>query len=185
MTEPQNTKNDEKTYQDKTAPLFDFLTKSGIETTTQRHPPLFTVEESQQLRGQIPGAHIKNLFLKNKKGKFWLIVAQEDTPIQLKPLGKAISAGNLSFAKAEYLREKLGVEPGSVTPLALINDPEQDVTVILDQALLEAEIINCHPLVNTATTSVKRNDLLHFIKLCGHDAKIVNLNEIEQPKTET
>lgn len=156
--------------------LLDHLQSLGIETTTVEHPPLFTVEQSQALRGKIPGAHTKNLFLKCKKGTIWLIVALEDAEINLKTVHKIIGSGRLSFGRAELLEEVLGVLPGSVTPFSLINDKEHRVCVVLDAPMMEQEVLNFHPLENTATTTISREGFLDFVRDCGHDAKILNVS---------
>ncbi len=157
--------------------LFKRLEALDIETTTVSHPPLFTVAESQALRGSLPGGHCKNLFLKDKKGQFWLVVCLEDAAINLKSLDKIIGSARLSFAKADYLMDKLGVEPGAVTPFALINDGSQDVNVVLDAAMLEHDVLNYHPLTNDRTTAIRRNDLIAFIKACGHEPAVVAVEE--------
>src|SRR5262245_23911146 len=117
--------------------LFAFLDKLGIAHTTVTHPPLFTVEESQALRGTIPGAHTKNLFLKDKKGALFLVTAPEDAAIELKSLHRTLGAsGRFSFGSADLMRATLGIEPGAVTPFGAINDTERQVTVVLDAALM-------------------------------------------------
>jgi len=156
------------------AQLFARLDDLGIAHRTVEHPPLFTVEESKRLRGDIPGAHTKNLFLKCKKGTLWLIVALESTQIELKRLHARLGSGRLSFGKPELLREVLGVEPGSVTPFALINDTQQQVSVVLDEAMLACEPLNFHPLENTATTAISKEGLLSFIKSCGHEPRVMS-----------
>lgn len=165
--------------------LFAKLAELGIATTTHEHPPLHTVEESRALRGEIAGAHSKNLFLKDKKGALWLIVALEDTPVDLKTLHKRIGSGRLSFGKPELMREVLGVEPGSVTPFALINETTLGVNVILDEALLAHDMLNFHPLVNTATTSISRDDFLSFVAACGHQPKRMTLADAASGGLET
>lgn len=155
--------------------LLQRLTELGIEAQTRTHPPLHTVEESQRLRGDIPGTHCKNLFLKDKKGAFWLVVTREDTPVNLKQLKKHIGSAHLSFGRAEYLLEMLGVEPGSVTPFALINDPAQRINVVLDSAMMASELVNFHPLVNTATTTITSRDLLRFIEACGFAPQVLEV----------
>jgi len=152
--------------------LFSFLDRLGIVHPTVSHPPLFTVEQSQSLRGQIPGGHSKNLFLKDKAGRLFLLVLLEDARIDLKALPAVIGAGRLSFGSADLLREVLGVEPGSVTPFALINDKDRRVTPVLDQAMMTHEVLNCHPLVNTMTTSIARDDLVKFLVDTGHPPRI-------------
>lgn len=156
--------------------LAAFLAELGIRTTTVTHPPLFTVEESQRLRGQIPGAHTKNLFVKDKKGAIFLVTALEETAIDLKHLHRAIGAsGRLSFASPEAMQALLGVVPGAVTLFGLMNDREGRVSLILDRGLLDYAEINAHPLVNTATTTIARDDLMRFIAATGHAAKVVSL----------
>jgi Ala-tRNA(Pro) deacylase len=161
------------------------LAELGIETKTHEHPPLHTVEESQALRGEIAGAHTKNLFLKDKKGVLWLITALEDTPIDLKTLHKQLGSGRLSFGKPELMREVLGVEPGSVTPFVLINESARDVNFVLDEALLAYETLNFHPLVNTATTSIAREDFLKFVVACGHEPLRLPLGDATASGLET
>lgn len=151
------------------------LAALDIAATTVEHPPLFTVEDSQKLRGEIPGAHSKNLFLKCKKGTLWLVVALEDARIDLKRFHARIGSGRLSFGKAELLQETLGVTPGSVTPFALINDTQKKVRVVLDKGLMAHDTVNFHPLENTATTSISPQGLLAFIRDCGHEPTIIDI----------
>jgi len=146
----------------------------GISSTVASHPALFTVEESRALRGKVPGAHTKNLFLKDKKGQLFLVTTLEDAEIALKQLHHTIGAsGRLSFGSAELMMEKLGVTPGSVTPLGVINDQPPSVTVILDAALAAEDRINCHPLVNTMTMTLATADLLAFLRATGHEPRIL------------
>lgn len=155
--------------------LLDHLDKLSIPHQTVEHPPLFTVEESQALRGEIPGGHTKNLFLKCKKGSVWLITALETTPVDLKTLHKKLECGRLSFGNADLLMELLGVRPGAVSTFCVINDTGRRVNVILDEALQEYEQINLHPLTNTATTTIAYADLIRFLEDCGHPPKILRL----------
>ena len=157
--------------------LFAFLDRLEISYHTTHHDALFTVEESRQGRGEISGGHSKNLFLKDKKGAFFLIVALEDAPIDLKSVQRVIGSARLSFASAEALREILGVEPGAVTPFAAINDPNQKVGIILDAAMMEHATLNYHPLVNTMTTSISAKDLLRFLSATGHRARVVAVSQ--------
>jgi Ala-tRNA(Pro) deacylase len=153
--------------------LFAFLDRLGIAHTTVTHPALFTVEQSRELRGTIPGGHTKNLFLKDKKGALFLVTALEDAVIELKSLHRRLEAsGRFSFGSAELMRETLGIEPGAVTPFAAINDRDQRVSVVLDAALMRHDTINAHPLVNTMTTSIARTDLLRFLEATGHTPRI-------------
>jgi Ala-tRNA(Pro) deacylase len=156
--------------------LIAYLERLEITTTTVAHPPLFTVEQSRSLRGEIAGAHTKNLFLKDKKDALFLVTACEDATIDLKRLHTRIGAsGRLSFGRPELLFETLGVLPGAVTPFGLINDTAGRVNVILEAALIASRRINCHPLANTATTTIAAADLLAFIRATGHEPRIVDL----------
>ena len=149
--------------------LFAHLAELGIATETVEHEPVFTVGESAKLERKLSGGHTKNLFLKDAKGRLFLVVAESHTPVDLKGLHKKIGAARLSFGRPELLMEVLGVPAGSVTALALINDNQKRVSVVVDQRLMGYERINCHPLVNTATTSIARDDLLRFMRATGHD----------------
>ena len=145
--------------------LFATLDRLGIAHTTARHPPLFTVEQSRSLRGTIPGGHTKNLFLKDKKGALFLVTALEDAAIELKSLHRRLGAtGRFSFGSADLLRETLGVEPGSVTPFAAINDKAARVTVVLDAAMMAHAVLNFHPL--------SREGLVKFLEATGHPPRI-------------
>ncbi|MGQ0677419.1 MAG: prolyl-tRNA synthetase associated domain-containing protein [Rhodospirillales bacterium] len=156
--------------------LFARFEQLGIAYKTHEHPPLFTVEESKRLRGDLPGGHCKNLFLRDKKRNLFLLVALEDRPVDLKSLRRVLgAAGNLSFGQADLLMEALGVEPGAVTPFALINDAARRVAVFLDQAMLAHDPLNFHPLSNAMTTAVSPKDLVRFIEPCGHAPKTVDL----------
>jgi len=148
--------------------LFARLDGLGIAHRTVEHAPVFTVDEAKTHRGTLPGHHIKNLFLRNKKEEMWLVVALEDRAIDLKRLGEVLGAGRLSFGSAERLRRHLGIEPGSVTPLALINDRERLVQLVLDRGLSDGAPVNVHPLVNTMTTAMAPADLLRFFAATGH-----------------
>jgi len=162
--------------------LFAFLERLGIAHVTVTHPALFTVAQSRELRGTIPGGHTKNLFLKDKKGSLFLVTALEDAEIELKSLHRRLGAsGRFSFGPAELMHATLGIEPGAVTPFAAMNDSDRRVSVVLDEALMRHETVNCHPLVNTMTTSIKRADLLRFLEATGHLPRIVALAEHEAP----
>jgi Ala-tRNA(Pro) deacylase len=157
--------------------LFAFLARLGIAHSTVSHPPLFTVEQSRDLRGQIPGAHTKNLFLIDRKDRLFLVVAEESADIDLKSLHRHIGAsGRLSFGKPELLRAALGVEPGSVTAFAAMNDTEGRVSVLIDSALAAQDELNCHPLVNTGTTRLATVDLLRFLRETGHEPRILPIS---------
>ena len=153
--------------------LFARFRSLGIEATTRDHAPVYTVEEAQALRGEIPGGHCKNLFLKDDKGNIWLIVCLEEAQVDLKAAPAKIGSRRLSFGKPDLLKEVLGVEPGSVTPFGLINDTEKRVNVVLDAAMMAHELVNYHPLENTATTTIRSQDLVAFIRSCGHEPRVV------------
>lgn len=154
------------------AELMARLAALEIETTTARHPAVFTVEQSKALRGALPGGHAKNLFLKDKKGVLWLVMALEDRAIDMKALRRVLGSAALSFASAETLRRVLRVEPGSVSPFALINDTASAVRVVLDAGLMALGTLNFHPLVNTATTTISAEGLVKFIRACGHEPRV-------------
>jgi Ala-tRNA(Pro) deacylase len=158
------------------ADLFALLDRLAVPHRTVEHAPLFTVEESQSLRGEIPGGHSKNLFVKDKKSRLFLITAREDARLDLKRVHEAIGgSGRVSFGSGDLLEEVWGVKPGSVTPFGAINDTTGRVQVVLERALLDQDPVNFHPLVNTATTSLSAEGLLTFLKSCGHTPMIVDL----------
>jgi len=160
--------------------LFEQLDMLGINHETYRHEPLFSVKESQELRGTLPGAHIKNLFLRDKKKNIWLVTALEDRQIDLKALRKTLQAkGNLSFGNADLLMEVLGVIPGAVTPFSVLKDRENRATMVLDQAILEHKLVNAHPLRNDRTTSITPDGLLKFLESQQHAPKILDFNALE------
>jgi Ala-tRNA(Pro) deacylase len=158
--------------------LFAFLDAHAIRVRTYDHPPLFTVEESRGLRGEIPGGHSKNLFLKDRDGRLFLLVAEEETRVDLKRLHERIGArGRLSFGAPDLLEEVWGVRPGAVTPFGAINDREGRVTVLLDSHLMAEAQVNFHPLVNTSTTTIASADLLRFLRATGHEPVILDPRE--------
>ncbi|MDZ5696760.1 prolyl-tRNA synthetase associated domain-containing protein [Chelativorans sp. M5D2P16] len=158
--------------------LFDYLAELGIPVTTRQHPPLFTVEESQSLRGEIPGAHTKNLFLKDRKDRHFLVSVEEDARVDLKSIHHIIGAsGRVSFGRPDRLMDYLGVSPGAVTLFGVVNDIAGEVTVVLDEALMAHEIINAHPLHNEATTSIARADLPRFLEATGHEPLILKVSQ--------
>jgi Ala-tRNA(Pro) deacylase len=153
--------------------LFAYLDRLGIAHKTVTHPAAFTVEDARALRGAVPGGHTKNLFLRDKKGAPYLVVANEDAAIEVRSLHRLLGAsGRFSFGSAELLRELLGVEPGSVTPFAAINDAAGQVTIVLDAAMMAAPVLNFHPLANTRTTTISCEDLLKFLEATGHRPRI-------------
>jgi len=158
--------------------LFAYLQSLSIPHQTGWHTAVFTVEEGRALRGAVAGGHTKNLFLRDKKGVPFLVVAQEDTAIELKSLHRRLGAsGRFSFGSAELMRELLGVEAGAVTPFAVMNDTARRVTVVLDAAMMAHEVLHFHPLVNTGTTTISRQDLVKFLEATGHKPRIEVLSE--------
>lgn len=170
------TENGEATLPTSPEALLARLEELGIEARTVTHPPVYTVEEAKALRGELPGSHIKNLFLRNKKGQMWLVTCLEDREIDLKALGQRLEAGRFSFGSAERLMTYLGVQPGSVTPFAVINDGDKQVTMVLDSGVMEAGPVNCHPLVNTMTTAVSPDDLIRFLEAEGHAPLMLDMS---------
>ena len=159
--------------------LFQQLDALGVNHETHRHEPLFTVEESQALRGSLPGAQIKNLFLRDKKKNIWLVTALEDRQINLKALRKTLRAkGNLSFGNAELLLDVLGVIPGAVTPFGVLNDREGRATMVLDQAILDHELVNAHPLRNDRTTAIDPKGLVQFLEARQHAPVILDFEAL-------
>ena len=139
------------------------LSDKGYDYDIHEHNALFTVDDSNKLRGQIKGSHSKNLFLKNKKNKFFLISCEEFTHINLKKISKSLGLGNISFAKEEYLINLLSIKPGSVTPFALLNDTENKIDFYLDEKLYNSEFVNFHPLINTATITMRCSTFIKFM----------------------
>ncbi len=143
--------------------LLELLRAKALDFQIHEHKPLFTVEDSEKMRGTINGDHTKNLFLKNKKNNFFLFSCSENSKVDLKRFSKSIDAKNLSFANEKYLQKYLGIKPGSVSPYSLLNDKENIVSFYLDEKLAKSEIINYHPLINTSTISIKTKDFINFI----------------------
>jgi Ala-tRNA(Pro) deacylase len=156
--------------------LMAFLDALGIASQTLEHPPLHTVEQSQALRGEIPGGHTKNLFVKDKKSRLFLLTLGEETEVDLKRVHERIGGhGRVSFGSADLLEQVWGVRPGAVTPFGAINDADGRVSVVLDTAMLAQERLNFHPLVNTRTTGLASADLVKFLRATGHEPLIVPL----------
>src|SRR5687768_16353132 len=159
------------------AALNEKLAALGIAWTTHAHVPVFTVEEAQNLRGQLPGTHTKNLFLEDKRGALWLVVAREERRVDLNALSRAIGAPRFSFGKPERLVEALGIAPGAVTPFAMMNAAPGSVTMILDREMMGGDVLNFHPCRNDRTTAIGAADLLRFLRACGHEPRLETLPE--------
>ena len=160
------------------ADLIAFLDEHGVAHTTHEHPAVFRVDEGHEIKAAMPGGHTKNMFLKDKKGQLWLISARQDTAIDLKRLPKVIGSDRLSFGNEQLMLEHLGVTPGSVTAFGLINDPKHRVRFVLDKALADCELVNFHPLTNTATTAVSREGFLAFLKALGREPLVVDFTQV-------
>jgi Ala-tRNA(Pro) deacylase len=155
--------------------LFALLESLGVATTTHHHAPAFTVEQGNAVWGAIPGVHCKNLFLKDAKAKLWLVVAPGERRVDLKRLPDRIGSARLSFGSGELLQQVLGVEPGSVTPFALVNDAERRVSLVLDAWMMEQPLLNFHPLRNDMTTTIAAADFRRFLAATGHVPEVVDL----------
>ncbi len=168
------TEQSPKTAQD----LFALLDGLGIAHTTVDHEPVFTVAESESLRDRIPGGHTKNLFVKDKKDRYFVLTVEENATVDLKTVHKVIDASSrVSFGRPEKMLEYLGVIPGSVTVFGAINDTGHDVTFVLDSELMKHDLINGHPLSNDATTTIGRDDLIRFLEATGHTPLVLKVTE--------
>ena len=164
-------KNEDRLYAD--------LDALGIAHRTYEHEAVFTVEESVRLHVEIPGAHVKNLFLKDNGGRFWLVTVPADKRVALKALPDAIGCKRVSFGNADDMNRLLGVTPGSVTPVAAINDTGGEVTVVIDAVLAAASLVNLHPLRNTASTALSGAGLLAALRHWNHEPIIADIPAME------
>ena len=160
--------------------LISILNDNGFDYFVEEHAPLFTVEDSKSLRGQIEGAHSKNLFLKDAKANFFLISIEESASIDLKKTMQQIQSKKLSFAKPEYLQDILGIEPGSVSPFALLNDTKKQVKFYLDRSFLDSETVNFHPLINTATVNISPQNLIELIEKYHNPVNYIDLENLKR-----
>ena len=156
--------------------LFKRLQELGIVTETHDHPPVFTIEESRALRGAMPGAHCKTLYFKDKKGVLWLCVVEESRRMNIRALSNLIGSARLSFAQPDRVKSDLGVEPGAVTPFALINDAHNNIRTVIDADVMAADTAHFHPLVNDRTTAIAPGDLLKFLRAGGHDPRVLDFS---------
>ena len=159
--------------------VFKTLDKLGIVHSTITHPPMRTVEDSRALRDGVPGGYSKNLFLRNRKGRMVLVTLLEHRTVDLKALGAQLGIGKPSFASQQRLMHFLGVKPGAVTPLAVINDVTQVVTTVLDKSLLAMDPLHFHPCDNCMTTTVSADGLLSYMNICHLDPVIVDFDALE------
>ncbi|WP_417494574.1 prolyl-tRNA synthetase associated domain-containing protein [Maricaulis sp.] len=158
--------------------LFARLDALGVEHKTVSHRPVFTVDEGRDIKASMPGAHTKNLFLKDRKGQAFLITARDETQIRLNRLHHHLGSARLSFGPEDLLLETLGVRPGSVTALALLNDTEGRVRFVLDAALMQWPVVYCHPLLNDATTGIAPQDLVRFAESTGHTPQLIDFTAL-------
>ena len=160
------------------ADLFAFLESLGVTCQRVDHPPVYTVDEAARLVPPLPGAKTKNLFLRDQKGlRHFLVVVGHDKAVDLKALAPAIGASKLSLGSAERLKARLDIEPGAVSLLALVNDPDHEVELVVDRPLWQADALQCHPLVNTATLVVPRDALERVLAATGHRPRVVDVPE--------
>ena len=156
--------------------LYELLKKLGIEFKIFEHPPFYTVNEAKKYRHKMCGFHTKNLFLRDKKKKSYLVIAHEDSVIDLTLLPKRIRSSRLSFGSKERLFEELGVFPGAVTPLSVVNNTTKDIKIFLDAEMSQQDTIFCHPLVNDRTISLSYKSLLTYFDYLGLSFETVSLN---------
>jgi len=167
------------TFADRDA-LFAKFDALGISHKTHDHAPIFTVAEGAHIKASLPGAHTKNLFLKDKSGTLFLVCALGETEIAINKLHKSLDCKRLSFGKSDLLLETLGVTPGSVTLFAVMNDVKSAVTLVIDKALLDHDIVNFHPLKNDATTAISSADMLAFAKAVNHEPIVIDFAALQQ-----
>lgn len=159
--------------------LYALFRAHAVGWTHHAHPPLHTVDESRALRGDLPGAHVKNMFLKDRKDRLWLVTCLEDRQIRIRDLEKEIGTQKCSFGRPDLLWETLGILPGAVSPFGLINDAGHRVTPVLDRQMLDRDPINAHPLHNEATTAVSTADFRRFFDITGHVPVVVDFDALE------
>jgi Ala-tRNA(Pro) deacylase len=156
--------------------LAEFRALHSIEAKRYEHPAVMTVEESERLVPQLPGAKTKNLFLRDRKGaRHFLVTVPHHLAVDLEALGTDLGAGRLGFASAERLKKHLGITPGSVSLLALINDTAHAVELVIDRRLWESDAVHAHPLVNHATMVLPHAQLERFLEATGHRARVITV----------
>lgn len=159
--------------------LFAEFERLGVAHRLAEHEAVFTVEQSSKLHRELPGAHTKNLFLKDGTGRYWLVTIPAELRADLKRLPTVIGSKRLSFGNPDELRSLLGVEPGSVTPLAAMNDAQGKVAVVIDARLVAAGTVNVHPLRNTATVGLSADDLLRLLAAWAHEPQVAEVPVLE------
>ena len=159
--------------------LFRRLEELEIPFVNHTHAPVFTVEEARAMRGNLPGCHTKNLFVRDKKERMWLFVCEQDSAVRLREVEALVGSKRLSFGSPKRLMQYLGVIPGAVNPFAIMNDHTHGVQVVLDRTILEHEPLNFHPLDNSMTTTVSADDLVKFLRAEGHAPEVTDLGAFE------
>ena len=155
--------------------LLKILDELEIKYDYRAHEPVFTCEQANAAFPEHKGAHCKNLFLKDADGKKWLVVIPDNRRADLKALAEKIASKRLSFCSAEEMQELLGVGPGSATPMAVINDLKNQVTLAIDEIVMGWDIIRCHPMTNAATIAIGNADFKKFIRHANHDIQVIGL----------
>lgn len=155
--------------------LLKELEQLGIHYDYISHPAVFTSEQANRAMPDLSSAHCKNLFVKDRTGKKWLLTIPDDKRADLKVVAEKIGSARLSFCSAEEMMECLGIAPGSVTPLAVINDTKNQVELIVDKNIMDWDTIHCHPMINTATISISPTDFKKFIEYTNHDLKVMSI----------
>jgi Ala-tRNA(Pro) deacylase len=155
--------------------LLGWLNEAGVESTTISHPAVFTVEEARKYREGMSGAFTKNLFVRDKKGVMWLIVAIESQKVDLRAVAESLGHKRFSFGSPQRLMHYLGVIPGSVTPFGVFNDRGGHVRIALDEGLNAFDVWNFHPLINSMTTTLRAEDMLQFFERVDHPPTWVSL----------
>jgi Ala-tRNA(Pro) deacylase len=157
------------------AGLLAFMERGGVAYRRFTHPPVYTCDEARRYRPPFPGLETKNLFLRDEKRRFFLVMTDCVRRLDLRGLGRAIGAPKLHFGSQEDLLERLGLEPGAVTVLGLVNDFKRQVELLVDAQYWPSPAYLCHPLVNTATLALDHAALLQFLALTGHAPRVVEM----------
>ncbi len=156
--------------------IYAFLDAHGVHYRRYDHPAVYTVEQARRLAPPMPGTKTKNLFLRNRNGRqHYLVVVGYDKAVDLKALTRALEERKLGFASPERLRRHLGVEPGAVSILGLVNDTAHAVRLVIDREVWEAEAVSAHPLVNTSTLVLSHTDLERFLAATGHQPRVMDV----------
>jgi Ala-tRNA(Pro) deacylase len=156
--------------------IYELLGKHQIEYERHDHPPVFTVEDVKRLIPDLPGAKTKNLFICDNRGKrHFLVITKDDKRLDMKKLPQAFGTGRLRFASPKRLKKYLGIEPGSVSLIAVVNDTEKQVEVIMDSDIWAGEFFQFHPLVNTSTLVMSRKNVQRLLDATGHTVKVLGV----------